>query len=147
MPKVHQKTAAKDYPEHGIQKGDTYYSWAFYRQKPRKSKSYPTRGELTQNETKIIVYAVYDQKQQDVTEEFLTKASGELDNASSEELYKYDNLPTGFQMGEKGQELEQNAEAIDQAISDVESIKDNLEDFVDNDAAWEAFLETEPELI
>ena len=41
MPKVHTTVARKDYPEHGIAKGETYYHWTPYRGSKHYSKTPP----------------------------------------------------------------------------------------------------------
>lgn len=46
MPRVKSSVARKDYPREGIKKGDTYYSWAHFRQPVQRSKTFPTKSQL-----------------------------------------------------------------------------------------------------
>lgn len=65
MPRVHRQKAAKDYPEHGIAKGDTYYRWAFRYGGKRKSKTYPRPSQLTQSKLGDVL-AAYEGVQDDL---------------------------------------------------------------------------------
>ena len=156
MTKVYEHKARKDYPQFGIAKGDTYYEWAFFRQKPTKSKTYPTRIQLTQNDTQIAVWSVYDQCGIDWSErnaatlaEAVNDAASQLEEAASECREKFDNMPEGLQQGDTGQRLEQWADAIDSAVSELQDLASEIEN-ADEDIDFAAFEEqfgaTEPDL-
>jgi len=52
------KAAAKDYPEQGIKKGDSYYWWKFRHGGKRYSKTMPKQSQLTQSEFLSGVWSV-----------------------------------------------------------------------------------------
>ena len=49
--------------------------------------------------------------------EQLTEMSGTLEEVAVEEREKYDNMPEGLQMSEKGEALERSAEALECAFA------------------------------
>jgi len=49
VPRVKSQKAAKDYPEIGVAKGETYYKWSFRYGGTHKSKTYPRSSQLTQS--------------------------------------------------------------------------------------------------
>lgn len=127
MPKVYHVRAGKDYPALGIARGDMHYLWSFYRQKPRRSKTQPTRSMLTQNDLLLAVYGVFDG---DVPAESsdVQNAIDELESAAQEARDKFENLPEGFQQGDAGQRLESSADAIDTAIQSLETLRSDMEE-------------------
>ena len=162
MPKVYTHKAGKDYPAQGIKKGDTYYEWVFYRQRPIKSRTYPTRAQLTQNDVLQTVYSAYDDNLDIGHSSDLDDIISSLEDAASSAREKYDNLPEGFQQGEQGQLLETQADNIDTAVSEIEDLKSEMEaaeeeaaidddgnlpdDFEYDFDVNERFQSTEPEL-
>jgi predicted nucleic acid-binding Zn-ribbon protein len=123
--KVLTKKANKDYPESGIKKGDTYYQWSFYRQRPSKSKTYPTRAQLTQNDTLQSVYSEYDGDLPKSKDEVESMAAS-IREAGESAQEKYDNMPEGLQQGDTGQRLEQWAEACSTAADELDTIAETL---------------------
>ena len=57
MPRVYKRTALKDYPESGIQRGDVYYWWKRYQSPAQRQLSYPRRSQLTNS---VFLQTVYD---------------------------------------------------------------------------------------
>jgi hypothetical protein len=57
MPRVYTTKAAKDYPNHGVKKGDLYYHWSFFRGPKKMSKTPPRQSQLTNSETLSNAYA------------------------------------------------------------------------------------------
>lgn len=49
-----------------------------------------------------------------------------LEEIRDEEQEAFDNLPEGFQGSDQGQAMEECADALDTACSDLESMKDSL---------------------
>lgn len=125
--KVTTKKANKNYPNFGIKKGETYYEWCFYRQRPNKSKTYPTRAQLTQNEVLQTVYSAYDDTSLDSADDVKTIADA-VREAGETASSKFENMPEGLQQGDTGQRLEQQAEACESAASDLEEIGEQLEE-------------------
>lgn len=168
--RVHTKKAAKDYPEAGIKKGDTYYTWAFFRQRAIKSKTYPKRSQLTQDEGKATAYDAFDSFS--VTAEMsaedvaaaIRDVANSLNDAANSFQEKFDNILEGLQEGEVAQNIDANREACESAASELESLADNVEDqenedywtkeeegskttiTLDIDAVTEAVNEQEPDL-
>lgn len=58
MPRVKQQTAAKDYPDQGIVKGEKYYKWSFRYGGTYKSKTYPKPSQLTQGKASQVYGAL-----------------------------------------------------------------------------------------
>lgn len=54
------KKAQKDYPAHGIKKGDSYYWWAFRNGGKHFSKEAPKRSQLTQSSYLSTLYDIQD---------------------------------------------------------------------------------------
>jgi hypothetical protein len=158
MTKVYEHKARKDYPQFGIAKGDTYYEWCFYRQKPTKSKTRPTRIQLTQNETEIAVWSEYDHLDEatfmgddrSAVVSLIDDMVGNLETAADEVRQKFENMPEGLQQGDTGQRLERMADAIDEAVSELQSLSSDCENGDDENQPLSGFYElvqaTEPDL-
>lgn len=133
MPRVtHVKAAQKDYPEHGIKKGEPYYWWKFMvggRGGPKQfSKTPPKAAQLTQSAFLSQIYDINDRVEsleagdheelesniQELAEEF--RAAGE---ECSENL---SNMPEGLQQGSTGELLQQRADDCESIASELESI-------------------------
>lgn len=123
MVRVLTRKARKDYPQQGIKKGDTYYKWSFFRQRPHLSKTPPTRAQLTQNENLATVYNAYDIFDGDVS-----ALISSLEEARDGEQEKLDNLPEGFQQGDVGQQIQERIDTIEASISDLEELNSKIEE-------------------
>lgn len=55
----------------------------------------------------------------------------DIDSIAQDERDAFDNLPEGLQYSEKGEDMETNADDLEQASSDIEGIIDLLRDIVD----------------
>lgn len=128
MPRVYIKTAGKDYPEIGVKRGETYHEWAFFRQKPQKSKNYPSRSQLTQREELQMIYNTYDGATASYGPDDVKDMAEQLREAAGIAQEKYDNLPEGFQQGDRGQALEELISNVEQAASDLEYLADRMEE-------------------
>lgn len=60
MAQVHQAVASRDYPEHGIKKGDIYFYWKPYRQSKRFSKTRPKPSQVEANPTRSAYLAILE---------------------------------------------------------------------------------------
>ena len=146
MARVYTKRAGKDYPQHGIAKGDTYYEWAFFRQKPRKSRTPPTRAMLTQNEFLSEVYDTFDADLPAITDaESLREVAQRIRDAGEELQSRFDDLPEGFQQGETGQRMQERADAASECADEMESATDELETELACIDAWEDYARREAE--
>lgn len=128
MPRVYTRTAGKDYPAQGIQKGDTYYAWSFYRQAERKSKTYPKPSQLTNVDTEATMLAAYEVDGFYSPEDVRTLIEA-LEEARDGEQEKFDNMPEGFQQGDQGQRIEAHVSALEDAISSLEEIEGEWQDY------------------
>jgi polyhydroxyalkanoate synthesis regulator phasin len=139
--RVHVKVANKDHPGTDIKKGDTYYIWAFFRQRPQKSKTYPKRSQLTQDEGKQKVYDAYDsfsinaEMSAEDVKSAIEDLANELTEAASLFEEKFENIPEGLQQGDVGQNIEANKDACESSASDLESLASDVED-QDNEEYW-----------
>jgi len=145
MPRVNTQVAAKDYPDQGIKKGDTYYSWKFRFGGAYKSKTMPRPSQLTQSKLSGAYAA------QEALEDAIGEAScidditsaiescvSDINDVAQEYRDSKENMPEGLQEGPTGQECEEKADALEEYASELESAKDEIEgldarDFVDED--------------
>lgn len=58
--------------------------------------------------------------------ELVERASNLLEPVRDEEQEAYDNMPEGLQQGERGQQCEAAADALDSAVSSLEEVIDYL---------------------
>lgn len=63
--------------------------------------------------------------------ETLEGAKSELETLAQEERDAFDNMPEGMQQGDKGQKMEAAAEALDEAVSNVDDVLAQLETAVE----------------
>jgi len=139
MPRVtHVKHARKDYPEHGIKKGDEYYWWAFMiggRGGPKHfSKTPPKPSQLTQSEFLSQVYDLNERLEnlqpgdhEELASE-LSEIAEEFRTLASECEDKLSNMPDGLQQGDAGQLLEQRAEECNSLADELEGINCEYEE-------------------
>jgi hypothetical protein len=142
MPKVTTSVARKDYPDAGIKKGDTYYSWQFYSDRsPRRSKTYPRPSQLTGSEKKSTALAAYEALEDAVaaatTPEDVQSALEQAASAAQDAIDMYEesisNMEEAFPGGSPSidqtqEELDSIQEFLDEcesAASDVESLDAN----------------------
>lgn len=131
------KKAAKDYPEHGIAKGESYYWWKFMvggRGGPKHySKTPPKPSQLTQSEFLQGLRGIQEQVDALAADSELPDAVADivqqLRDLGQEQEDKKDNLPDSLQNGPTGELLDSRKEACEQAADEFEQI-----DF-DNDEA------------
>lgn len=127
MAKVTTRRANKDYPEAGIKKGDTYYSWAVgFRGRTQKSKTYPKRSQLTQNEVKQGVYDAYDDTTITSADDVDSVISA-LEDAKQAAEEKLENMPEQFKDGDTGQNIQSQIDNIESALDELSSLKDSIE--------------------
>lgn len=140
MPRVHSQVARKDYPEHGIKKGTTYYWWKFRHGGKRYSATRPRASQLTQSDKLSRVYAA-DEALQDAigaasSPEDLVSALNDAAEVAREVAEEYtesaDNIeqsfsssPTADDCREKAGELEGWADELEEAVSQIESLDED----------------------
>lgn len=147
MAQVHfVKSAMKDYPEAGIQKGESYYWWRFFRQRKQMSKTRPKPSQTTPNETEREVLALVESLEEyaDVawSEDDRYELVSQLESIRDAEQDKFDNLPENFQYGQVGSEIEERISTIDQWIDDLGSIDFEAEN--EDETPWQQAMNTSP---
>jgi gas vesicle protein len=126
MARVHHRKARKDYPEHGIKKGDMYY-FAQIKTGPRSSRTLRSltpfkRSQLTTSEYLSQAYDIEDDLQNVGGIEDAREIAERLTSLGEETMEKYDNMPEGLQEGETGQLLYERAESCQFAAEEIEEI-------------------------
>ena len=163
MPKVHTLTAAKDYPDHGIAKGDTYYKWSLrpggrgkgttYRSKtppkPSQLTSSPFLKEMHDIQDRIdgltlVVEKIYNDIEiesaiADVQSE-IEAICDDIDALSEQPQESLDNMPESLQAGPTGELLQGRVDECESWQSELESAKDNAPDR-DDDQSDEDYLD------
>lgn len=112
-------------------KGETYYAWGMMvggRGVQKKSKTPPTRSQLTNSEFLGAMYDLEDGLSFDQVESpedleaVRDEIAGQLRDLGQEQTDKYDNMPDGLQQGDTGQLLEQRAEACENIASEFDDV-------------------------
>ena len=145
MPRVNTQKANKDYPEQGIKKGDTYYSWAFRYGGKYKSKTPPKASQLTQSKMSGA-YAAGEELSdaidaattpQDIADA-LNQCAEDVRSVAEEYRESADNIrekfsesPTIDDCEEKADTLEGWADSLEGDASEVESL--SASDYIDED--------------
>lgn len=141
MPKVTASRANKDYPVEGIKKGDTYYSWAFFRGPTIRSKTYPRPSQLCGSDKKRAALEAYealqDAMQAATTPEDVKSALEQAASDAQDAIDQYDesisNMEEAFPGGspniDQAQEemdtVQEFLDACESAASDVEGLDYN----------------------
>ena len=140
------KKARKDYPEHGIKKGESYYWWKFNFSKTRHfSKTSPTRTQLTHSGFLQSVYAIEDRINEFQSTSSLDSIEGdiedtvnEIENLKDECKESLGNMPEALQeSSSSGQMLAERIEALENWVSELQGIDLGLEDLNGEDTTKE----------
>ena len=137
MPKVTVSVARKDYAP-DIKKGDTYYSWAFFRGPTLRSKTRPRTSQLTGSANLSAAYKVTEDLEDAIAaastpedvKEALECAANDAESVISDFDDTISNLEQAFTGGcpalEAAQEqrdaLDEFKEACEAAASEVENL-------------------------
>lgn len=62
--------------------------------------------------------------------EMLEEAKGIIENCKYDEEDAYDNLPESFQDGDKGEEMQEFIDIMDEAVDNIGDVTDSLEDIL-----------------
>jgi len=139
MPKVNfVKKARKDYPDLGIKKGDSYFWWKFNFGPKMVSKTAPRRSQLTRSPFLSALYDLEDeinsftpQEPSDI-ESLRDDVISQLEEMKSECENNLENIPEQLrESSQAGQQLQERIDALEQSISDMESI--SMETEFEND--------------
>jgi len=138
MPKVKHVKARKDYPQHGVEKGQMCYVWSL-KTGPRSSRSFrqltrPKPSQLTNSEFLGRAYELTEQVE-DLTEEDLEdqlqELVDEIECLGEEQDEKWNNMPEGLQQGSTGELLEGRRDMCQEWAYNLEAVKDNLPEHPD----------------
>lgn len=149
MARQEQRTAAKDYPDHGIKKGDRYW-FAQIKTGQRSSKTIRSlsripESQMTTSPFKSGWFAVQEAwEASDKDGDAIRAAADTIRELGEEARGSFDNMPYGLQQGDTGQMLEARADACESAAGDLESLADEW-DALDEPVEPLGDLETDEE--
>jgi hypothetical protein len=146
MARVFTAKAAKDYPQHGIKKGEMYYYWTpGFRGQKQMSKTPPKASQLTTSkmsgayaagealeeaiDSASCVQDVVDALEAAVDE--IRSVASEYEDASQAETGNGNRVPNADEMEEKAQGLNDWADSIESDKDEVENL--NASDYADMD--------------
>lgn len=142
MARPEHRTAAKDYPDQGIAKGDKYW-FVKIKTGPRSSRTMRQknafrRSQLTSSDYLSQLYDWEDGKAEISSMDDAQEFADTIRSLGEEQGEKFDNMPEGLQQGDTGQTLEtrrDNCETaageIEEIVSEWESAKDTWDTEID----------------
>lgn len=130
MPKVQHVKARKDYPAHGVKKGDMCYVWSL-KTGPTSSRDYrqltpPKRAQLTTSDYLGQLYSLFDDSAPTSPDDIRQLAES-LRELGQEQQGKFDNMPEGLQQGDTGQMIEERANNCESSADELDSLADEWE--------------------
>jgi len=142
MARPEHRTAAKDYPDQGIAKGEKYW-FVQIKTGPRSSrtmrqKSPFKRSQLTTSDYLGQLYDWEDSKAEIASMEDAQEFADTIRSLGEEQGEKFDNMPEGLQQGDSGQMLEARRDACEAAAGEIEEIISEWESAKDT---WESEIE------
>jgi hypothetical protein len=135
--------ARKNYPKHGIKRGESYWWWKFQRSPKQYSKTRPTRSQLTRSEFWSRIYALQDEATsgtpyiEDI-EDRIGEIKTALEEVRDETQEKHDNMPQSLRDGATGELLQGRADACEEAISALDSVYVDIPETEDEEKKDEA---------
>jgi hypothetical protein len=148
MARAFSRVAGKDYPEHGIKKGDTYYFWSVgFRGRKQMSKTPPRQSQLTGSKMSAA-YAAQEALQDalaaasspEEVAEALNTAADEIEAVGDEYQEAADattgngnRVPNADEMEEKASGLRDWAESLRNDATEVENL--TASEYVDDSIA------------
>lgn len=134
MAKVQKKVARKAYPQQGIAAGDTYYKWSLRptgrgKGTTYRSKTYPTRQQLTSSDFMRSVYDIEDQlsaiSADGIEDGCLDDIVQAIRDLATEQDEKLENMPEGFR---EGSVVNERKEALEGWADDLENHANSIPD-------------------
>lgn len=134
-----------------IAKGEPYWWWQFKNGGKNISKERPKRSQLTQSNYLSQLYAIQDRMDElsadepEELESVVDEFKSDLESLKDECQNSLDNMPESLQSGPTGELLQERIDALDNAISEFESLDldyeepdtDDLQEELDDDATEE----------
>jgi hypothetical protein len=148
MARPQLRKAAKDYPQNGIAKGDSYYYVKIktgpYSSRTIRSKTCPKRYELTGSAFYSQLWQIEDERFDGIsTASDIRDIAEDIRSLGEECRDSFDNMPEGLQQGDTGQRLEERANNCESWADELDSVADELESAEEEfDAAlepWKAY--------
>lgn len=124
------KKARKDYPNFGIQKGDSYWWWEFAFGPSYKSKTQPKPSQLTRSEFLSTYLSIGEDLNsalqaascnEDI-QAAIDDAKSSIDDLKDETEGKLGNMPEQLQEADSGQLMQERIDQLDQWSSDLDGI-------------------------
>lgn len=141
MPKVHfVKSARKADPSNDIEVGDSYYYWTFRYGGKRKSKTPPSRSQLTQSSFLQQLYDLQDKQwnSEDLESE-IQEFIQSLEELKDECEISLDNIPEQLREAPAGETLQERIDNLEDWISELESIETEIDEEELKQAAADEF--------
>ena len=123
--------AAKDYPEHGIKKGEPYYWWKHRHGSKQFSKKPPKPSQTANSPFYAALYAtqeLFEGIKADAYEHVadfegdIEQGKDDLENLKSETEDKLGNMPDSLQQGPTGELLQGRVDGLDELIGEFDSL-------------------------
>lgn len=146
MARVHTAKAAKDYPEHGIVKGQLYYHWAAFRGPKQMSATPPRPSQVTSNSKLSALYSATESLEDalreaanlDDIQDALDQCASEVGEVIDEYRESISNMEETFTGGsplideftENADALEAFADELNEASEEVRAMP--AEDYIDH---------------
>lgn len=126
MARPEKRKARKDYPEHGIAKGDEYWYVSIKTgarsSRVMRQKTPFKRSQLTQSDYLSQLYDWEDEKADIGQMEDAESFAERIRDLGNEQQEKLDNMPEGLQQGDTGQMIQERIDACENAASEIEEI-------------------------
>lgn len=151
MPRVHTQVAAKNYPQQGINKGDTYYKWEFRNGGPIRSATYPQPWQLTQSPYLQTLYQIEhswdndrpsDNIDETVLQEFVDGIKDRIEELREETQEKLDNMAQyGLENSPSGELLQERVDMLENTHSELDCLsfeefeEDSIREEISDDLA------------
>jgi len=130
------KKAQKDYPEHNIQKGESYYWWQLFRRPKQFSKTPPTRSQLTQSSFLQSLFAIEDRISAlsgyfnfiEELESEMEEIKSEIESLKEEVEGNLTNMPEHLrESSDSGILMQERIDGLEGWINDLDSIDYSFE--------------------
>lgn len=128
MPRVHFiKKARKNYPQFGIKKGDSYFSWKFRYGGERKSLTRPKQSQLTQSPFLSEAYSIQEEIAELTLEQIkegfdVSEYVDRIRELGSNAEDSLSNMPDQLQQAPTGELLQNRADAMEEWASELEGV-------------------------
>jgi hypothetical protein len=151
MARAFHKKAAKDYPQHGIAKGDMYW-FAEVKTGPRSSRTIRSknpipRSQLTSSSFLSTAYDLSDRLDACQTKQDLEDIKSEFEDLREETQGSLDNMPDGLQQGSTGELLQERIDQCEALVGELEDAINQIEEAESADDSEDDDARAEEELV